>query len=415
MRLRPLLLFLLFAIGLSFSVTAPELPDLGIEFLAVVMILSIVVVALAAMIGEALQSPSISAWSKEQLREVAAGVVLVVLIWGATAGTSTMISAIFLHDGEGISDMPQLGEAALEPHIEYMETLYLKVADAYQAVGLLQGLSFFASIGGFWIYGGQGNSPYFGATVLMGPLSAAANNLTIQILTFRLVQVFCEYVSAVFPTFVLPIALAFRLFPFTRKMGNTLIAISLGALFIFPMSLMFVNEFWHAADWEYKNAALNTDFGFDKMELDAGMMDGLLSTIEFICGSVTLRTFLTLGEIIWSLLFALIAAIPCLTGYAACFVFYFQLFFWELWPLIATFIQLTIGTIVLSAVNADVGAGSSPGLENIPEVLLPAVMEATGFSIISLLLVAMITFTGIKSISVALGGEHVLYGVSRFV
>ncbi len=411
----PFLLFILLAIGLSFSVSAPELPDLGIEFLIIVMFISILVVAMSAMIGEALQSPSISAWSKEQLREVAAGIVLVVLIWGATAGSSTMISAMFLHTGEGITDVPQLGEAALEPHIEYMETLYLKVADAYQAVGLLQGLSYFASMGGFWIYGGQGNSPYFGATVLMGPLSAAANNLTIQILTFRLIQVFCEYISEVFPAFVLPIALAFRIFPFTRKMGNTLIAISLGAIFIFPMSLMFVNEFWHAADWTYKSDALNTNFDFDNMELDQGMMDGLLSTIEFICGSVALRTFLTLGEIIWSLLFALIAAIPCLTGYAACFTFYFQFFFWELWPLLATFIQLTIGGIVLTAINGDLASGASPGLENIPQILLPAVMEATGFSIISLLLVAMITITGIKSISVALGGEYILYGVSRFV
>ena len=411
----PLLLFLLLSIGLSFSVAAPELPDLGIEFLAIVMLLSIVVVAMAAMIGEALQSPSITAWSKEQLREVAAGVVLVVLIWGATAGSSTMISAIFLHDGEGISDMPQLGEAALGDHIEYMETLYLKVADAYQAVGLLQGLSYFASIGGFWIYFGQGNSPYFGASVLMGPLSAAANNLTIQILTFRLIQVFCEYVSAVFPAFILPIALAFRLFPFTRKMGNTLIAISLGAIFIFPLSLMFVNEFWHAADWQYKTKVLSTNFDFDHMELDSGMMDAFLSTVEFICGSQTIRIFLTLGEIIWGLLFAMIAAIPCLSGYAGCFVQFYYMFTQAIWPLLATFIQLTIGTIVISTVNADLAAGASPGLENIPETLLPAVMEATGFSIISLLLVAMITFTGIKAISVALGGEYILYGVSRFV
>ncbi|MCP4647533.1 MAG: hypothetical protein GY852_07340, partial [bacterium] len=158
-----------------------------------------------------------------------------------------------------------------------------------------------------------------------------------------------------------------------------------------------------------------TDFSFDKLELDSGMMDGFLSTVEFICGSVTLRTFLTLGELVWSLLFALIAAIPCLTGYAGCFVTFFQLFFWEIWPLLATFIQLTIGGIVITATQADLAAQSSPGLENIPEILLPAVMEATGFSIISLLLVAMITFTGIKAISIALGGEYILYGVSRFV
>ncbi len=413
MRLRHLLVFILIAVSISCAVTAPELPELGIEFIALVAILSIAVVSLSIMVGEALQSPGISAWSKDQLREVIAGVILAVLIWGATAGTTTIISALFLQDG--VPDLPTMGKEALNPHIEYMESLYLKVADAYQTVGLYQGLSYFASLGGFWIYGGQGNSPYFGASVLMGPLGGAGNNLTIQILSFRLIQLFSEYVSAVFPTFILPIALAFRIFPFTRRMGNTLIAISLGALFVFPLSLMFVNEFWHATDWQYKDEVMAQGFAFDEMGLDQGFMDGVMNTIETICGSVAMRTFLSLGEIVWSLVFALIAAISCLTGYAACFVMYFHLFFWELWPLIATFLQLTIASIILTTVNMDWATGAAPGLQAIPETLLPAVMEATGFSIISLLVIAMITVTGTKAISTALGGEHVLYGISRFV
>ena len=81
-----------------------------------------------------------------------------------------------------------------------------------------------------------------------------------------------------------------------------------------------------------------------------------------------------------------------------------------------TFAQLAIGGPLLTAFNVEIFSDSSaPALKPIPELLLPAVAEATGFSIISLLIVALITFTGTKAISTALGGEYILYGVSRFV
>ena len=86
-----------------------------------------------------------------------------------------------------------------------------------------------------------------------------------------------------------------------------------------------------------------------------------------------------------------------------------------LWHLFASFIYLGMGALVLTVFSFDFAADIAPGLEVIPKVLLPAVAEATGFSIISMFIVAMITFTGIKSISAALGGEYVLYGISRFV
>ncbi|MBD3390225.1 hypothetical protein GF415_04720, partial [Candidatus Micrarchaeota archaeon] len=189
-------LALLLAVSLSFADNGDlevALPSLGIGFLLAIALVSVGLVALSSAVGSALQSPGIIAWSKEQFRETFAAVILVVLIWGFVTGSNTLIGAIFFQ--EGIADLPGLGEAALDGHLEDMEGLYLKVADAYQTVGMYQGFSYFASVGGFWIYFGQGGSPYFGASVLMGPLSSAANSLTTQILTFRLLKVFMVYLG----------------------------------------------------------------------------------------------------------------------------------------------------------------------------------------------------------------------------
>lgn len=386
------------------------LPSLGLEFLGLVALLSVAVLSIAAMAGESLQSPQISAWTKEQLREVVAGTILAVLIWGSIAGSTSLISLYF-----GADSFSDLGNAALQDHLDYMEMLYLKLADAYQTVGLFQGFSYFASVGIVWIYLGQGGSPYYGASVLLGPLANAANSLTLQILSFRLIKVIGYYVEGVFPDLILPGALALRIFPFTRKAGNTLIAISLGVMVIMPLSLLFVNEFWHATTWTYKEQVTDTSFQYDKMSL-GGVMDAVTSTVEVLCGNEFLRTIFGLGEFGLGLIFATIACIPSLPyGYFACWPAMFWEFVMVLWHLFASLIYLAIGGLVLTVFAFDFAAEVAPGLKVIPEILLPAVAEATGFSIIAMFTMIMITFSGIKAVSTALGGEYVLYGVSRFV
>jgi hypothetical protein len=83
--------------------------------------------------------------------------------------------------------------------------------------------------------------------------------------------------------------------------------------------------------------------------------------------------------------------------------------------MIVTYIQLAIGSIVLTLFAIDAAAQVGPAFTPIAEILLPAVVEATGVSLVSFFMIVFITFTGIKSISAALGGDYILYGVSRFV
>lgn len=413
MERRASLIILLSLICSSLSFAADiELPSLGIEFVFLVALISVGLVSLLYMLGTSLEMPSLTALAKENLKELIVGVIIVVLVWSIVFSTDTIVGVIFLQPS-----VPSLGADALDAHIEYLEELYLKTTDAYQTVAFYQGFSYFASIGLYYVYIGQGASPYMGVGALLGPLSSAANNLTIEILTFRLLRVFAHYIDGIFPDFVLPIALAFRLFPPTRKMGNTLIAICLGAIFIFPLSMVIVGDLWgDNTSWSYKTAVQGQKFTFDEIGVGSGFMDFIIGVVDFLCGNVAMRTILTLGEFFWSLVFALIYGLLGLPYfYAIYFVAGFNWFLWSLWPTIVTFIQIGIAGTILTVFGIAMGASTGPLLTEIPEILLPAVVEATGVSIVSFFLICFLTFTGIKSISAALGGDYILYGVSRFV
>lgn len=412
---RALLLFLLVCVSPSFAADI-VLPEIGLPLLLLIAGLVSTGIGGAYMAGSFLQSPQIIAWSKQQVRELLAGFIIVVLIWSVAMGTDSIVGAIFLNGGGGFASA---GGAALDDHIEYMEGLYLQVCDAYHAVGMFQGFGYFASLGGFWFYFGAGGSPFFGVNGLLGPLSTAASNLTVQILSFRLIRLFTYYIDGVIPTFLLPIALAFRMVPFTQRAGNTLIAICLGAMFMLPLSLIFVNEFGKAVDWKYDDA-LDANFKFENMGADNGMVDFIMNFTEVMCKNAVIRNLLSLGEFIWAAIFAIVMSISCGPAYGFCFVNYFMIFWTELWPAIATLIQIIIGAMVLAAFAIDAatlagGGGGIEGMDRIATLLIPAVTEATGFSIVSFMIIALITFTGTKAISTALGGEYVLYGVSRFV
>jgi hypothetical protein len=412
-----LLLIILMGISISYAADLPDvdLPTLGIEFVLLVGLVSVGIIALLYMLGTSLEMPNLTAMAKEHLKELIVGAVIVVIVWAVVAGSDTLVGAIFLQDG-----VPEMGADAISNQISYLEMIYLNVADAYHTIAFYQSFSYFASIGLFYVYVGQGSSPYFGAGILLGPLSSAANTLTVQILTFRLLRIFTYYVSGVFPDFILPIALAFRLFPLTRKMGNTLIAICLGVIFVLPLSIIFVDDLWwsNTDAWEYKSSMESANsahsYNFDNLG-SGGFADAVFQIVEIVCGNVVIRTFLTLGEFIWAIIFATNFAASCLVGYAACWGVGFYVFLFTIWPIIVSYIQLAVGGTVLTLFAVDAMAQVGPAFTPIAKSLLPAVAEATGVSVVSFFMIVFITFTGIKSISAALGGDYILYGVSRFV
>ena|GEM_PF-1228295 len=430
MRVGVIIALFLVMLSLSFAAGPEpiiEVPELGLGFLALVALISVLIISFSSMLAKSFESPELMAWSKTQFIQLIASVILVVIIWSAVFGTNTMVSAIFLQSGQ--ESLVELGATSLDPLLEYMELLYGKVADAYLSVGILQGTSYFTvMVPAWWVYFSQGNSPYYGVSILLGPLSVAASNLTIQILTLKLIQVFLDYLDKVGAGFLLPIALAFRILPFTRNIGNTMIALSLGALFVLPLSLMIVGEFYSVAStsgteagFQYMNGPLgevvDTSFKVEDIGPSSNILDVSKIILKGVCKNSVLRVFTELGELIWGLIYGLIKMLMCAPpAYAGCFLEAFIDFILNLWPKIMFYAELAFATIIVPSMVGDLMSDSADaGFSDIPYVLLPAVTEVTGFSLVSFFIIVFITFGGVRAISAALGGDYVLYGLSRFV
>lgn len=421
MGIRRILALILLLLPLSFAADCPiepcvSLPTLGIDFLFVAALVSVAIVVIAYTFSNFFQSPTMNAWAKTELRELFAAVILVALLWGLTSGLNPLIK---YYTGE--PTFVSLGSSSLNNTITYLEDLYYKDAEAYQAIGVFQGFSVYASAGPpmGYVYLSTGTTPVYGATILMGPLSNAANNLTLQILTFRLVQTFMYYIGAVVPAFVLPLGFAFRMFPFTRNIGNTVIALSLGAILVLPLSLFLVDEFYKSVTFQYKDKFEKTSFRYENMDISSPLMDVSKVTTIAVCKDFPLRTFTELGEWFWGAIYGLVMMASCgypPAAYPVCVVEKMLEFVFQIWPDIIGFIQLAFGLMMGIVIGVDFSKPTSISpFTTIPYILLPAVAEATAFSIVSFMMIVMVTFGGVRAISSALGGDYVLYGLSRFV
>ncbi len=432
MRVGFIIALFLVMLSLSFA-TFPgpgphiEIPELGLGFILLIVLLSVMIISFSSMAANSFQSPELMAWSKTQITEVTASVILVVIIWAGVFGSNIMVSAIFLDTGQ--ESLADLGATSLDGIIEYQEILYGKVAQAYLTVGALQGTSYHSVIApAWWIYFSIGGTPLYGLSILLGPLSIAASNLTTQILLLKSVQAFMQYIDIVVPLYVLPLGLAFRILPFTRNVGNTLIALSLGALFMLPLSLMLVGEFYAIADspdpdigFEYKKDVEGISFEVDEMAGSVKMFDVGKIILGVVCKNSVLRTFAQLGELIWGLVYGLVLMSTCPEFappylWPLCVVKKFIVFIFDKWPDIMFYAELAFATIMTPAIIGDLtGAGGAPDLHLIVDTLLPAVTEAVAFSLTCFFIIVFVTFGGVRAISAALGGDQIMYGLSRFV
>ncbi len=377
------------------------------------ILISVAFVALSYAVSTALQNPSAIAWSKDQLREVIVGVVIVVIVYGAAATANSLISGM-----TGEPSAVALGSDSLNPMLSDLNMVYGKVAQAYFAVAVQQGASLGYVVGSFGYGTYQENrQPLAGVSPLFIALNNAASQLTVQILSLKLVQVFLEYVSTAVPEFFLPLGMIFRVFPFTKKLGNTLIALSLGALFMLPASLFVVKEMYGLAKDAMPNLAKARDMSFDE-RISPWMKSATIAAVRAFCENTALRLPTELGEWFWSPVIATIMATSCTVGYLACWLADFNTFLYSIWPLMMLIIQDTASILVSTVAGDTTGIANgtySATVAPIIGILLPAVSEINTFSIVAIVVIAAFTFAGTKAISTALGGEYVLYGISRLV
>jgi len=415
------LLFAFVLLSLAFAATPPpqvSLPSLDPAenpgFIGAIVLLSIGFVAIAYAVSTSIQNPSAIAWSKDMLRETIVGVIIIVIVYGAVVTANSLISGITGHD-----NAVELGDASLAGVLSDLKIVYGKIGEAYFSVAAQQGTSISVTFGlppmKFFfmqpaIYYARDMMPYYGMMSVLQSLNQAGFQISAQILSFNMVKVFLQYIAAVVPQFLLPIGMVLRVFPFTKKAGDTVLALSLGALFMFPASLIVVNEIYLLSDMPHVQAAKSENFADNMDETLFGDTGDLL--VRGVCESTAAKIIFGFGELFWGLVYAIIMLL--LQNYD--FFGNFNTFVSNIWPWIIYALQ-TFYAAMLTGIAESMSSEQAYDKTILPiaSILLPAVSEITMFSAISLVVIAMITYTGTKAISTALGGEYSFYGLSRLM
>lgn len=423
------LLFAFVLLSIAFATPTVNIPNLdpftNPLLIGAMVILAVSFSALAYAVSTAIQNPSAIAWSKEMVRETVAGVIIVAIVYGAAVTANAMIVEMtgYGNLSEVGSASTALGSAALDPLLSDLEMVYGKVAEAYFSVAVQQGTAISVTLSvppiKFFfmqpaIYYARDMMPYYGMSPILQSLTQSAYQLTIQMLSLKLVKIFLVYINSIVPSFLLPLGFVFRIFPLTKKAGDTLIALSLGGLFMLPASLIVVKEMRDLAGFDSASSAV----GYVKTEKFYENVDPWLfseqsaALVSGLCQNTAVKIIFGFGEMFWGLIYAIILLL--MQNYD--FFGNFNTFVSQIWPWVIYGLQMLYASILTGmSEGIDSGEMYDRTIQPIVQYLFPAVNEITMFSIISIIIIAIITYSGTRAISTALGGEYSFAGITRMI
>lgn len=355
----------------------------------------------------ALGLPPLEAWIKSEIREIIVTAVLLTVFLSVIGASDVIIQAI---TGEiGIEGSNCVRDAAINAAnnmlIKY-ENAYNSIIDAATRLRAASTYSSGASAG-FIVYGGYSSSVYGGAYPLIGSLNAATVGLTNAIFLYKAINALINFFAIAVPYFLFPAAFCLRAFPFTRRIGNTLIAIALGLAIFFPMSVILVG---------YLNNIVGTpspqltksDLG--KLGVEEGWGSKILSPI---CKNEWARATLGANELVFSTMVCLPLLFVPFVGpglFMACFHITADI----VYPVMMAAESFGLSALItgLDKLTAHFDVGKAF------DIIYPFLRDVNILVVVSyvnVLLIGIITIGAIRSISTALGGEIYLPGVEKLI
>ncbi|MBI5222944.1 hypothetical protein HY990_00830 [Candidatus Micrarchaeota archaeon] len=405
-----LLLFFVLALSSLSSASAVDLVNNSHLILGTVIVLIIITLALMFMICEPLNMPSLKVWVKSELREViVAGIICAVCIsffYGSTSVTAVLT---------GVSDYHQSALSFLGNLSERSYAGYFNAIKVNQYVTMRSGFSSSFSAGHMYAALSLVQAPYSGYSALNIILNNISNTLAINIVTLEALSVFLDFIIHSSDK-LLYLAFALRFIPFTRSVGSTLIAIILGVYVLFPFALVFLSltHSFGAPTSNPPNQVL-----VPTAVVPSSVFNDLSFTLppgsSFICSEPWMRLLVAnLGELGFSIPPCLLIALAGLPfGYGALFAQCFQVMTQFVYPLLTNVVLPILWSAVI--IPASLMPANVAAVFNSLTSFNAAVVGLVVLTYVDLILVLMITMVGIRSISLALGGEYMIPGVQRLV
>ncbi len=405
MRLRCLLpVVLLLLSGLSFSA------DVDFTLLVpVTAVIVVIIIALAYMLSSVMADSALNAWARTELRELILGVVLITIISAFFIGTTELSKAV-----TGKEDYIEYSVSVADEMLHSFDEAYISIVKAAAKIRIAATFSTWAAVPIWFISFIYSSAPLSGIGPVFTSLGIATQGLTNVIFLYEGLRLLLVFFQTTIPSIILPLSFSVRLIPFTRKVGNAMIAVSLAGILLLPLSVVIIGEVNKTIDYPYASLS-----GSQLDKLDARPWS-LIATAPF-CSMKSTRFIMSLNEYGFAALVCLPLLIPPLTPfYPACFTLVSQ----TIYHVIMLVIQLVHTAILATWLAwADFAAASSGGagsvwMRAVWDVLRPFLETVTHLILtayIDIIIVGIITISGARSISTALGGEWQLPGLERLI
>lgn len=369
--------------------------------LPAIIVIVIMVLAIMWMIAEPLNLPQLKAWVKLEIRELIIAAILIGIIYSAFFAERTITKVL-----TGVDGYVGVARGTLNNLLQKHENVFKDIIILSSKMTSLSGYSFNYGVPiGIWASFSFPKPTLTGASAILGPITFAAQAEANAILLYKAMVVFLDFFESTILSVILPLGFVLRVIPFSRQLGNTLIALSLGAIVLYPFSLILISKAHELPGFSLPAADLS-DNDVESLEVT------IPAPLKQMCEASFARYFIGLNEIGWGLLIA----IPVCAGpqFAACFPPLFSAIanFW--YPWIVNFgLQITMSNVLL--ITQAITEISANTIFTITNDFLMDVTNLIVISIIDVLVIAIITIIGTKSISAALGGEAYLIGIQRLV
>ncbi|MBU0591427.1 hypothetical protein KKF81_01280 [Candidatus Micrarchaeota archaeon] len=376
--------------------------DLTFAVPAVAIIVGIFL-ATAGMLSHAISDPKLDAWIKIETREFVAALLLIAIIMGLFfTVTSNSISIALTGDVNYIQGAENIADQWLEDY----DNAFEKIVGAATRIRASATYSPYMSLPLWYVSISYSTSPIAGVGIVLGSMNIAAQNLANVIFVTEGVRMLLSFIKITAPKILLPLALCLRIIPFTRKTGNTLIALAVAGIVLLPFSVILAESMNQTID--------RPEPSIDLSELEA--RPWAMVMMEPLCESTVMRTLLLSTDIGFALIVCLPMLLVPVIGvglYTACYNLVKEV----VYPLINMIFQLVI-MAVLIIWEAVYSAGSDDYANQVFNALYPFLRDVGNLvflGYLDIILIGIITIAGARSISGALGGEWYMAGIQRLI
>jgi hypothetical protein len=384
-------------------------------------LLGSVVIGVVFMLSHLLQNPYLTAWSKDELKEMLSAIFLITIITSLTTGSNTLLSAL-----TGSNNVQAFIQSKCDDYFTNLSgdlAVYISIGSRLARLSSF----YYTATTGFMFYFGKNDAPFMG----MGGLREVMSHVGDGIIQGMAIYQFIPLLTFIFTEmgfFTLSLGFALRLIPVLRGAGAVLIAIGFAFAVIYPWMVYVAFNVHDTIVNELAESGTSIHSLITAGELERLNLH-IPSSIKKTCGGGFWRWLISISEIgFWAIVCPPFCVATCIgTGpaFPSCFASCMMPFTGLCMAGFSTplYYKLQLALMVMgtfaarSATNAIKHGIGDPSLyyDIVMHHFVIPVQRATFLALAEFVVPLAITVLSIRSLSEAFGGPLHIVGLSKLV